>query len=155
VSYTLMAAAAMLVLRLELKVDLRSRDGGISMAKTKLPLAPPDCVALYDRLLAAARPAIERQGAGTPYTSLNGHVYSFLSQDGVLALRLPAAARETFLREFSAALFIGPHGKAMAEFVAVPSALLEDTAVLAPWLEQSRAWIAGQKPKPTTRSKAG
>ena len=125
------------------------------MAKTKLPLAPPDRVALYDRLVAAARPAIERQGAGTPYTSLNGHMYSFLSNAGVLALRLPAAPRETFLRDFSAALFIGPHGKAMAEFVAVPGALLEDTAALAPWLEQSRTWIAGQKPKPTTRKKAG
>ena len=124
------------------------------MAKTKLPLAPGARVSLYDRLLAAALPAIERQGAGTPYTSLGGHMFSFLSAGGVLALRLPPAAREGFLREFSAALFIGPHGKPMTEFVAVPSALLENTAALAPWLEQSRTYVAGQKPKPSARKKS-
>jgi hypothetical protein len=125
------------------------------MAKSKPPLAPPDRVALYDKVLAAARPAIERLGAGTPYTSLGGHMYSFLSQDGVLALRLPGPARERFLRQFSAQLFVGPHGKPMAEFIATPAALLEDTDALRPWLEQSRAYVAGQKPKPTTRKKAG
>jgi hypothetical protein len=126
-----------------------------SMPKIKLPLAPPGRVALYDKLLAAARPAVESQGAGTPYTSLGGHMYSFLSPNGVVALRLPAGAREDFLREFSAALFIGPHGKPMAEFVAVPDGLLEDTAALGPWLSRSRTHVAGQKPKPTTRRKAG
>ena len=39
----------------------------------------------------------------------------------------------------------------MAEFVAVPAALLEDTASLTPWLEAARAHAAALKPKPTKR----
>ncbi len=119
------------------------------MAKSKAPAAPPDRVDAYDRLLASARPAIERKGAANPYTSLNGHMYSFLSASGVLALRLPVEARERFLADHAAALFIGPHGKPMAEFVAVPDALLSDTAALTPWLEIARAYVGGQNPKPT------
>ena len=124
------------------------------MARSEPPAAPPDRVAHYERVLAAADPPIERKGAASPYTSLNGHMFSFLSASGILALRLPGEARERFLNDHAAALFIGPHGKPMAEFVAVPTALLEDTAALAPWIEISRAHVAGQKPKRTTRAKA-
>jgi len=108
-------------------------------------------VELYDRLLAAARPPIERKGAANPYTSLNGYMFSHLTADGVLALRLPAEARERFMRQHGANLLVGPHGKPMAEFVAVPAALLEDTASLTPWLEAARAHAAALKPKPTKR----
>jgi hypothetical protein len=124
------------------------------MARAKPPAAPPDRVAAYDRLLAAARPPIERKGAANPYTSLNGHMYSFLSASGLLALRLPGEPLERFLRDHAAALFIGPHGKPMPTFAAVPDGLLDDTAKLVPWLELARDHVAGQKPKPTTRSKA-
>ncbi len=89
-----------------------------------------------------------------PYASLNGHMLSFLSAGGILALRLPTEARERFLRVHGAELFIGPHGKPMTEFVAVPAALLEDTTTLSPWIEISRAHAAGLKPKPTARGKA-
>ncbi len=123
------------------------------MAKSRHPSAPPDRVALYDRALAGAVPPIERKGAAIPYSSLNGHMFSFLSADGVLALRLPGEARARFLTDHAASPFVGPHGKPMAEFVAVPATLLEDTAGLAPWIEVSRAYVAAQKPKPTTRGK--
>lgn len=123
------------------------------MARSKPPTAPADRVALYDRLLAAAVSPVERKGAAIPFSSLNGHMFSFLSADGDLALRLPAEARARFLCEHAAALFVGPHGKPMAEIVAVPATLLEDTAALSPWLEISRADVAGRKSKPPTRAK--
>ena len=100
-------------------------------------------------------PPIERKGATNPYTSLNGHMFSHLTPSGVLALRLPAGAREDFLTRYSASLLIGPHGKPMAEFVAVPASLLEDTAALSIWLEQSQAYVAALKPKPTDENQAG
>jgi hypothetical protein len=54
---------------------------------------------LYDALVASV-PGIERKGATVPYTSLNGHMFSYLSKSGVLALRLPEEARETFLNKY-------------------------------------------------------
>lgn len=53
---------------------------------------PPERLELYDRLI-AAHPGLERKGAGLPYTSVNGHMFSFLSQAGALGLRLPEEAR--------------------------------------------------------------
>jgi hypothetical protein len=34
-----------------------------------------------------------------PYTSLNGHMFSFLTETGTMALRLPAGEREAFLKK--------------------------------------------------------
>jgi hypothetical protein len=44
------------------------------MAKTPIKLPPAHEIALFDRSLAAATPAIERNGATNPYTSLNGQM---------------------------------------------------------------------------------
>jgi hypothetical protein len=54
---------------------------------------------LYDKLV-ATNPRVQRKGATVPYTSLNGHMFSYLSKSGELALRLPAGTRETFLRKY-------------------------------------------------------
>src|SRR5580692_5690395 len=51
--------------------------------------------ALYDKLL-AINPKIERKGAANPYTSLNGHMFTYLDPSGTLALRLPEKEREEF-----------------------------------------------------------
>ena len=39
-----------------------------------------------------------------PYTSLNGHMFSVLHKDGSVALRLPAAEREAFLKKYKTTL---------------------------------------------------
>lgn len=41
---------------------------------------------LYDQLI-NANPTIERKGKTMPYTSLNGHMFSFLSKEGTMGLR--------------------------------------------------------------------
>ena len=51
---------------------------------------------LYEKLV-ATNPSVDRKGATTPYTSLNGHMFSFLTEEGKLAFRLPAEERESFL----------------------------------------------------------
>ena len=44
-----------------------------------------DKLALYEKLV-AANPGVERKGATHPYTSLNGHMFSWLHPSGSLAL---------------------------------------------------------------------
>ena len=52
------------------------------MSKTpKLP--PQDKLDLYDRLI-DSHPDIERKGVSMPYTSLNGHMFTYLSKTGSL-----------------------------------------------------------------------
>jgi hypothetical protein len=113
--------------------------------------APADKVALYDALIAGL-PDVERKGAGFPYTSLNGNMFSILGAGGVMGLRLGPGDREAFLRDHQARLYES-HGVVMREYVAVPDALLADRAAMAPYLQASYAYAQTLRPKPTTRPK--
>ena len=111
---------------------------------------PADRLSLYERVVEAT-PGVERKGATMPYTSRNGHMFSFLDPSGSMALRLPADAREAFLALYGAGLAV-QHGRTLQEYVIVPGDLLERTDELQAWLARSHDWVETLKPKPTTRS---
>ena len=112
---------------------------------------PAAAIDAYDRLIATV-PGVERKGASLPYTSVNGNMFSFLADGGVLALRLAAAERSAFIEQFDTSLHEA-HGRVMAEYVTVSAALLSDTEALAPWFAASVGYANTLKPKPTTRRK--
>lgn len=103
----------------------------------------------YERLVATL-PDVERKGKTLPYTSLNGHMFSFLGERGTIAIRLSPSDRQAFIDEYGALLH-ETHGTVMREYVSVPGDLADATATLAPWFERSRAYVAGLRPKPTKR----
>ena len=114
------------------------------------PVPPPEReVALYEALI-ATHPELERKGKSSPYTSINGNMFTILSADGVLGMRLGAADREGFVATFGTGLYEA-HGAVMKEYVAVPAELLAETEKLAPYLAKSYDYAKGLKPKPTTR----
>jgi hypothetical protein len=84
------------------------------MAKSKIEI-PSERLTLYDQLV-GGNPHIERKGKTTPYTSLNGHMFSFLSKEGAMGLRLSNDDREEFMSEFEAQL-MEEHGRIMKEYV--------------------------------------
>ena len=88
------------------------------MAKPAAGAAPSDKLELYEKLV-ATNPNVERKGATVPYTSLNGHMFSYLSKQGKMALRLPAAEREAFLKKYTAKL-CDAYGRVQPEYVEVP-----------------------------------
>src|SRR6516165_1952799 len=113
------------------------------------PKAPAESVALYEALL-ATNPAITRKGAAMPYTSVNGNMFSLLTPDGTLALRLPEAEREAFLKRHETTL-CEQYGVVMKEYVRVPASLLQNTRALAKYLDVSYRYACSLKPKPTTK----
>jgi hypothetical protein len=113
---------------------------------------PPKIVELYDRLVAAL-PGVERKGVTMPYTSVNGHMFSFLTKEGALVLRLPPGQRDAFIAEHEAQPCV-QHGATLQEFVVVPERLLRKPDVLKAILAASHAHFRSLKPKPTTRKKA-
>ncbi len=100
---------------------------------------------LYEELV-ATRPGLERKGKTMPYTSVNGHMFSFLTPDGTLALRLPPAERVAFLETYDTTL-VEQHGRVMREYVAVPPALLGRTAELTPYFDVAWSHVASLRPK--------
>jgi hypothetical protein len=107
---------------------------------------------LYERVV-ATNPAVERKGATMPYTSLNGHMFSVLAKDGTLALRLPGAEKQEFLRKYKTRIWEA-YGAVLPEYVVVPDSLLAKTKELKTYFDASYAYVGSLKPKPTTKNKA-
>ncbi len=122
------------------------------MPKKVVPHAPADKVALYEKLV-ALDPEIPRKGAANPYTSLNGHMFSFLTKTGTLGLRLSAEQREAFIKKYKTELCVH-YNTVMKEYVAVPDALLKKTAELNKYFKMSVEYTSSLKPRPTTKKKA-
>ena len=109
-------------------------------------------LALYEKLV-ATNPKVERKGATMPYTSLHGHMFSLLTRDGWLALRLSSEVRVAFLKKYQTKLCV-QYGTVMKEYVQVPDALLKRTKELRKYFDQSYAYVGSLKPKPTTKKSA-
>ena len=89
-------------------------------------------------------------GANNPYTSLNENMFTLLNPPGNLAIRLPEAEREKFIKKYKTKLFEA-YGVVMKEYVAVPDSLLPKTRELAKYLVLSYEYAKTLKPKATTR----
>ena len=108
-------------------------------------------LAAYDRLIATDS-EIERKGKSMPYTSLNGHMFSYLSPEGVCGLRLSDADREAFVAQYKTEPFM-QHGRVMKEYVTIPSDLLQDTDAMQKVLSQSLSYVRSLKPKAAKKAR--
>jgi hypothetical protein len=117
-----------------------------------MPDIPADKLKWFEALV-ATNPSVERKGAAMPYTSVNGHMFSFLTKDGTLALRLPPKEREAFLKKYKTKL-CRQHGTVIEEYVEVPDALLNKTRELKRFFDVSYAYVASLKPKATKRKRS-
>jgi hypothetical protein len=88
-----------------------------------------------------------------PYTSMNGNMFSLLTKNGTLVLRLAEVDRVAFVKKFKTEPVV-LYGAMMKEYVAVPADLLAKTKELSKYFKQSVAYARGLKPKPTTRKQS-
>lgn len=109
---------------------------------------PTEALQEYAQAVAASGDGATVKGARNPYTSHNGHMYSFINAAGGMALRLSDELRVEFLDRYDSGPVMS-YGSVMRGYVTVPETLLADTAELARWLRRSRTWIATLAPKPT------
>jgi hypothetical protein len=115
------------------------------MATAKKSKIPPEKLALYEKLI-ATNPSIDRKGAVHPYTSLNGHMFTYLDQTGTLGIRLPESELEAFLKKYKTKLFES-YGVVKKDWATVPDVLLENTKELAKYLKISHEYVKTLKPK--------
>ena len=110
---------------------------------------PQHILDMYDALIQTVN-GIERKGATMPYTSINGHMFSFLDKDGRLCLRLPEKERNDFIEKYDTAL-CEQHGTVLKEYVQVPEQLFENINALKDYFALSLEHIKQLKPKPTKK----
>ena len=88
----------------------------------------------------------EVKGAKNPYTSRHGHMFSFLTPDGGMALRLPDDRIEAFFEAYDSGP-VSQYGKTMRGYVSIPEDLFSSPDRLLPWLEAAWKWIGTLPPK--------
>jgi hypothetical protein len=114
----------------------------MAAAKSKIP---PAKLELYAKLI-ATMPGLERKGDVHPYTSHNGHMFTYLDQTGTLGMRLPEKDVAAFLKKYKTTLFES-YGVVKKDYVTVPDALLKKTGELRKYLEKSYEYVNALKPK--------
>ncbi len=130
------------------QIPYESKTCPMATSKTEIP---SERLSLYDNLI-GDNPQIERKGKTTPYTSINGHMFSFLSKEGTMGLRLSKEDREAFITNFKGKL-MEQHGRLMKEYVEIPNDLLQKAEELQEYLQKSLDYVSALKPKPTKKKK--
>ncbi len=119
------------------------------MAKKSTPFPHPEQLAFYEKLVETI-PGLERKGDTVPYTSLNGHMFSYLDKEGKLALKLPKNELETFIEKFKTGYHCA-YGIIQKDYATVPDALLKNTNELSEFFIKSHEYIKTLKPKPSKK----
>jgi len=100
---------------------------------------------LYEKLVSEF-PTVERKGKTMPYTSVNGHMFSFLDKEGRLSLRLPEDIRSELIEKYNTELSV-QHGRIMKEYVLVPNELIENFKDLMGYFKSGYDYTSSLKPK--------
>ena len=106
---------------------------------------------IYNDMVATI-PEIKRKGKANPYTSMNGNMFTFLSKDGKISLRLPKAELQLLMQDHGATPSI-QYGAVMREYTELPQSVCEDTEALLNYFRMSVNYAKTLKPKPTKKSK--
>lgn len=112
---------------------------------------PPEALAAYLAVVERSSDDCEVKGAKYPYTASNGNMFSFLTADGTMALRMS----DEIAADFSASYDTGPvvqYGSVMRGFLSVPPSLLADAASLVSWFDRASAWIGTLPAKSTKKA---
>lgn len=110
---------------------------------------PPKKLEQYKKMINAF-PSIEMKGATMPYTSINGHMFSFLDKEGMLGLRLPKEERAKFIDEHKTTL-CEAHGTVLKEYVLVPDDLFVVIKKVEKYFSISIEYVTNLKPKSTKK----
>ena len=107
---------------------------------------PADKLEQYEKLILSCLNT-KRKGKNNPYTSINGHMFSFLTKNGILGLRLAKKEREEFIEKYQTGL-IEQYGAVMKEYVEVPEEIFANKEIMKTYLQKSYDYVSSLKSKP-------
>lgn len=94
---------------------------------------------------------LERKGKGSPYTSMNGNMYTMMRKDGTLGIRLSKEQRESFKESYETVDFEN-YGSMIREYVEVPEEVFMNTDLMVFYLKMSHDYAKTLKPKATKKA---
>jgi TfoX/Sxy family transcriptional regulator of competence genes len=115
----------------------------------KMPPAPPEMVALFQRLVGTLPGAEVRKMFGYPSGFVNGNLFTGLFDDYMM-IRLSPDDLKAFSKIEGVRPFAPMQGRPMREYAVVPPALLKSDAELFEWLGKAYDYaksLPAKKPK--------
>ncbi|MEO0481707.1 MAG: hypothetical protein AAF196_19745 [Planctomycetota bacterium] len=116
-----------------------------------MPLSRDALLDYYDAVI-ATQPEVARKGKANPYTSCKGRMFSFVTKENELAIRLNDEDREAFLKKHKTKPII-VYGTVMKEYVRIPESLIRRTKELAKTFAKSFEHFDSLPQNPTTKPK--
>lgn len=101
---------------------------------------PHQALEAYRSVVEGSRSGTEVKGAKNPYTSRNGHMFSFLTAEGIMALRLSDELTSEF-RSIHESGDVVQYGATMRGYSSVPADLMSQSDELTAWFDRSWEWI--------------
>lgn len=117
----------------------------------KEPTFPGNSFELYQKVI-ATHDDFDIKGKNNPYTSHNGHMFTFLDKEGKMSIRFSPEDLCTFMEKHDAKPSI-QYGSTMHGYAVVPDRLFEDTVTLGRYLVRSFDYIRTLKPKESKKKK--
>ena len=108
-----------------------------------------DKLAFYKKAV-EAHPQIVIKGKKSAYTAVNGHMFSFLSPDPIMAIRLSKEGQAAFIENHDSGPVI-QYNSVMRDYVSVPDDVLKNTQIMADYIKESFDYVSSLKPKPTKK----
>lgn len=102
-------------------------------------------LAIYDSLVEQC-PRFDRKGKSVPYTSANGHMFSFINKDGDLGFRFSKEVQEEYFEKYKTTHFIS-HNSKMKGYILITEEMLKNTEELLELLKQSYDYVMSLDPK--------
>ena len=115
------------------------------MAKTSKVFELKTELELYDKAVDLVD-GLQRLGKTMPYTASNTHMFSILTKDGRLGIRLSKESREVFNKDKEVKIFKN-YGATMREYVEIPAQMLQNSKLVADLLQQAWNYVNDLPPR--------
>ncbi|NNF33927.1 MAG: hypothetical protein HKN68_07450 [Saprospiraceae bacterium] len=102
-------------------------------------------VKLYDSIL-EVHPECIRKGKNNPYTSMNGHMFSMVTKEGQVAIRMSKDVRAKYMEEVNPEEVV-TYNTMMKEYIEISDEMLNDQEAVLSLLDQSIEYIKTLRPK--------
>lgn len=94
---------------------------------------------IYDEIVAKCE-RFDRKGKSVPYTSANGHMFSFINKSGEFGIRFSKEVQEKLIKEFNSDYFYS-HNAQMKGYVLIPQEIFIDQEKVKDLLNQSYDYV--------------
>ena len=101
---------------------------------------PRDPLRVYEEILSKCD-RFERKGKTVPYTSANGHMFSFINKEGDLGIRFSKEVQSKYFEKYQTDFFKS-HNSVMRGYIKITEEMLEDKKNLQELLNESYDYVS-------------